>query len=194
MASEPRRIPPGPGEKYSSSQDLLIWLGEQFEQYGDIYRASIYGTNVYVVNAPQYAEHVLLKNWQNYPKGQAIKRIALLLGNGLMVSKGDFWMHQRRMIQPAFNRAALGALAGVITAANAGLIEKWERAARTKASVNITRDISLMILDIVLMSIFGDDYEEVAPQFRVVSDEAARNLEFALAFTSLGKSIVEVAE
>jgi len=154
MASELRRIPPGPVEKYSTDQDLLIWLGEQFARYGDIYRASIYGTNVYVVSAPEYVEHVLLKNWQNYPKGQAIKRIALLLGNGLMVSKGDFWTRQRRMIQPAFNRSALNALAGVITAANVELLGKWECAARAKASVNLTRDISLMILDIVLKSTF----------------------------------------
>jgi cytochrome P450 len=194
MTSESRRVPPGPLEKYDNSEDLLVWLGEQFQRYGDIYKASIYGTDAYVLTGPQYVEHVLLKRWQNYPKGQAIKRIALLLGNGLMVSKGEFWTRQRRMMQPAFNRSALGALVGVITVANAGLLEKWERAANAKASVNVTRDVSLMILDIVLKSIFGDDYEEVEPQFRVVSEEAARNLEFAVVFTSLGKTILTVAE
>jgi cytochrome P450 len=194
MASEVRRIPQGPIDKYNSCQDLLIWMGEQFEQFGDIYKASIYGADVYVVSAPEYVEHVLLKNWQNYPKGQAIKRIALLLGNGLMVSKGDFWARQRRMIQPAFNRGALNGLTGMIAAANVELLHKWTRAAEKNSSVNITRDISLMILDIVLMSIFGEDYQEVAPKFRVVSEEAARNLEFALIFTSLAKTIVHVAE
>jgi cytochrome P450 len=194
MASVLRRIPPGPVKKYDSGQDLLIWMGEQFDQFGDIYRASIYGRETYVISAPEHVEHVLLKNWQNYPKGQAIKRIALLLGNGLMVSTGDFWMRQRRMIQPAFTRAALGSLAGVITAANAGLLDKWTQAAKANATVNVTRDVSLVILDIVLMSIFGDDYEEVAPQFRVVSEEAARNLEFAVMLRSLGKITAEVAE
>jgi cytochrome P450 len=169
-------------------------MGEQFEQFGDIYRASVYGRETYVISAAEHVEHVLLKNWQNYPKGQAIKRIALLLGNGLMVSTGEFWMRQRRMIQPAFTRAALGSLAGVITAANAGLLDKWTRAAKANATVNVTRDVSLVILDIVLMSIFGDDYEEVAPQFRVVSEGAARNLEFAVMLRSLGKITAEVAE
>ena len=127
------QIPHGPAEKYSNSQDLLVWMGEQFERFGDIYKASIYGTDVYVISAPEYVEHVLLKNWRNYPKGQAIKRIALLLGNGLMVSKGDLWTHQRRMMQPAFNRGALRWLTGVITTANAGLLEKWESAEALKA-------------------------------------------------------------
>ncbi|MGB6309660.1 MAG: cytochrome P450, partial [Steroidobacteraceae bacterium] len=93
-----RRIPDGPADPYDAEQALLGWLHEKFNQFGDIYRASIYGANVYVVSTPQYAEHVLLKNWHNYTKGQAIKRIALLLGKGLMVSEGDFWIKQRRMI------------------------------------------------------------------------------------------------
>jgi cytochrome P450 len=194
MATTSRRIPDGPKEKYNSDEDLLLWLGRNIEQYGDLFRASIYGTDVYVVNAPQYADHVLLKNWQNYPKGQAIKRIALLLGNGLMVSKGELWMRQRRMMQPAFNRHALAPFAGIIIAANERLLRKWEQAGRAGTHVNATRDISLMILEIVLRAIFGDDYNLVAPQFQVVSDEAARNLEFAIAFTSLGKIIVEIAE
>lgn len=194
MASNPERIPQGPAAKYDSSDDLLTWLGEQFKQFGDIYRASIYGTNVYVISAPEYVEHVLLKNWQKYPKGLAIKRIALLLGSGLMVSKGELWKRQRRMIQPAFNRFAILGFAGVISAANARLIEKWESAARSHDSVNVTRDVSLMILEIVLRSIFGDDYDRVAPQFRVVSDEAARDLAFAHTFNALAETIIQLVE
>jgi len=193
METETRRIPLGPTEKYSSSDDLLDWLGKHFVEFGDIYRASIYGADVYVISAPDYVEHVLLKNWQNYPKGFAIKRIALLLGNGLMVSKGDLWKRQRRMIQPAFNRAALGELTGMITAANQRLLNKWANAARAEEAINVTRDISLTILEIVLLSIFGEDYEEVAPHFRLVSEEAARDLQFAHVFNMLGSRIVEIA-
>jgi cytochrome P450 len=193
VTKTPGRIPAGPDEPYRIGDDLLEYLGRNFAQYGDIFRASIYGTDVYAVNAPDYVDHVLLKNWQNYPKGQAIKRIALLLGNGLMVSKGEHWMRQRRMMQPAFNRNSLAGFAGVITAANERLLGKWQQAGRAGVSVNVTRDVSLMILEIVLLSIFGDDYSTVAPRFQVVSDETARSLEFAIAFTSLGNMIPEVA-
>jgi cytochrome P450 len=194
MATNRKRIPQGPAEKYDNSEDLLSWLGRQFNQFGDIYRASIYGTNVYVISAPDFVEHVLLKNWQNYPKGFAIKRIALLLGNGLMVSKGEVWKRQRRMIQPAFNRSAIGSLFGMITSTNARLLEKWEGAARAKLSVNVTRDVSLMILEIVLISIFGDDYDQVAPQFRVVSDETARDLAFAQTFTAHRDMVAKIID
>jgi len=138
-------------------------------------------------------ERVLLRNWQNYNKGQAIKRIALLLGNGLMVSKGEFWKAQRRMIQPSFQRSTLPALVEVIKSVNRQLLEKWVSAARGQATVNVTRDISLMILEIVLITIFGEDYATVAPHFNMVSDETMRDLRFATAFNALRKIVVAVA-
>jgi len=168
-------------------------MAEQFRRFGDIYKASIYGTDVYVVTDPRYADHVLRENWQNYRKGQAIKRIALLLGNGLMVSEGEVWKTQRRMIQPAFHSKVIGAMADVIIKANAALLEKWERTAQEQGHVNITRDISLMVLDVVLISLFGDDYRQVAPHFAILSEESSRNLQFAQEFRSLGQVVVQVA-
>jgi cytochrome P450 len=172
---------------------LLGWLREQFERYGDIYSASIYGAPVYVVSAPEYAEHVLLKNWQNYTKGQAIKRIALLLGKGLMVSEGDFWISQRRMVQPAFHRKAIGALVGVIAEANQELLAEWQRAAASASPVNVTRDLSRTVLQVVLRAIFGDDYAEGAPHFQILTDQPERDLQFAEAFKPLATVVVELA-
>ena len=187
------RIPPGPGEKYDTRQNLLEWMGEQFRLFGDIYKASVYGTSVYVISDPDYVQHVLRENWQNYVKGQAIKRVALLLGNGLMVSEGAFWKTQRRMIQPAFQRKAVAGLVGVITATNTALLRSWEQAAEKGESVNVTLDISRAVLEAVLKSIFGDDYAQVASGFNILSQEPMRNLEFAQTFASLSKVILEIA-
>jgi cytochrome P450 len=189
MTIKGSRIPPGPTEKYTTAQELLSWMDDHFRRYGNIYKASIYGASVYVISTPEYAQHVLCKNWQNYTKGQAIKRIALLLGNGLMVSEGEFWKRQRRMIQPAFHREAIGILTNVITRANFALLKRWEQAAKENKSVNITRDISLMVLEVTLTAIFGADYVRVAPHFKILSEESARDLQFAQKFRSLGKIV-----
>jgi cytochrome P450 len=193
MTCEQGRIPPGPAEKHDPSEDLLCWLKDQFDRFGSIYRASIYGTEVYVVSDPEYIDHVLRINWRNYKKGQAIKRIGFLLGNGLMVSEGELWKSQRRMIQPAFHEKAIAAMINVILAANLELLKKWTDAARERKSVNVTSDISHMILHVLLLAIFGDDYEQVAPHFIILSDVAARNLEFAQRFTPLGKMVSGIA-
>lgn len=191
--STPQRMPDGPVAKYDPSRDLLQWMSENLKRYGNIYRASVYGTDVYVVSDPSYADHILRTNWQNYRKGQAIKRIGFLLGNGLMVSEGKFWKSQRQMVQPAFHDQAIGALTNVIREANLGLLRKWKQAAQETRSVNITSDISLTILNIVLVSIFGDDTEQVAPHFKILSSDSSRNLQFAQAFRPLGQLISEIA-
>ncbi|HTW94728.1 MAG TPA: cytochrome P450 [Tepidisphaeraceae bacterium] len=193
MTLKQGRLPPGPAEKYDPSEDLLRWMNDQFNRFGSIFRASVYGTDVYVVSDPEHVDHVLRRNWQNYKKGQAIKRIGFLLGNGLMVSEGEFWKSQRRMIQPAFHDKAIGAVINVILAANTALLQKWKDAARAKESVNITSDISHMVLKVLLICIFGDDYEQVAPHFNILSDESARNLQFAQRFRPLGKIVSQVA-
>jgi cytochrome P450 len=189
-----RRIPPGPQEKYNTADDPLVWMEDQFNRFGSIYRASAYGTDVYVVSDPSYVDHVLRVNWQNYTKGFAIKRIGFLLGNGLMVSGGEFWKRQRQMIQPSFHEEAVAALINVIRTANLELLKNWTHAAQQKQNINVTNDISHMILKIVLISIFGEDYSEIAPHFSILSDEAARNLQFAEAFRPLGKVVIDVAK
>jgi cytochrome P450 len=187
------RIPAGPAEKFDSSQDLLAWMGDHLEQYGDIYKASVYGSTVYVISAPQYVEYVLLKNWQNFlRKGQAVKRIALSLGNGLISSNGELWVKQRRMIQPAFSRVAVSSLAGVVVDANRALHARWKKAALRREKVNVTRDVSALILEITLRSIFGNDYDKVAQPFGIVAEEA-RDLAFAQTCAALAKVIIEVA-
>jgi cytochrome P450 len=188
------QIPPGPQEKYRVTDDLLDWMSHQFSTFGDIYKASVYGTSMYATRDVEFAHHVLVENWQNYVKGQGIKRVALLLGNGLMVSKGELWKRQRRMIQPAFNHESVGTSTKVISTVNVELLRKWQLAARKNESVNVTRDVSGMALEVVLRVIFGGDYERVGSHFDLLSQEPARNMEFASSFRALGKIILQVID
>jgi len=194
MESEHGRIPRGPQEEYRVGEDLLNWMSRQFESFGDIYKASVYGTSVYATRNIEFAHHVLVENWQNYVKGQAIRRVALLLGNGLMVSKADVWKRQRRMIQPTFNHESIGHSAKLIVAVNTKLLRNWQLAAQRNESVNVTRDVSRMALEVVLRFILGDDYEQVGFHFDLLSQEPARNMEFAMSFRALGKMILQVIE
>jgi cytochrome P450 len=186
------RIPPGPEEPYDSADDLFCWITKNFDLYGDIYRASV-GTEVYVISAPEYCERVLRSNWQNYArKGQVVKRIALLLGNGLIASNGEFWANQRRMMQPAFSKNSISGAVEMIASINSELLDKWRQAAKRHEAVNVTRDVSSMVLKITLVAIFGDDYDMVAPHFNVLAEESARDLKFAGSFSPVVKIISEV--
>src|SRR5262245_54768519 len=53
---------------------------------------------------PEYIEHVLLTNRVNYQKSQILRHLlGPLLGNGLLISEGEFWRRQRRIAAPAFH-------------------------------------------------------------------------------------------
>jgi len=188
------RLPAGPKEKYKITEDLLEWMGRQFNEFGDIYKASIYGASAYVTRDIEFAHHVLVENWQNYVKGLTIKRVALLLGNGLMVSEGQLWKRQRKMIQPAFQHKSVGPLTKMFAAVNAKLLDKWQLAARSNESVNVTHDVSSMALEVVLRFIFGEDYDRVGFHFDLLSDEKVRNLDFASSFRALGDVILQVVD
>jgi cytochrome P450 len=194
MPVEPGLVPPGPQEERQNPIDLLDWMGHQFAKFGDTFRASLYGTNVYVTRDPAFAHHVLVENWQNYVKGQFIKRVAVLLGNGLMVSEGELWKRQRRMIQPAFHPESMAPLIKLIVTVNSALLKKWLMASQRNETINVTRDVSGMALEVILRSILGEDYERIGGQFNLLSAEQARDLQFAQAFRALGKFILEVAE
>jgi cytochrome P450 len=167
-------------------------MGRQFGIFGDIYKASIYGSSAYVMRDVGFVNRVLVENWQNYVKGQIIDRVALLLGNGLMVSEGELWKRQRRMIQPTFNHESIVTLIKVIVAVNSGLLQKWQLAAQKNESVNVTRDVSGMALEVMLRFIFGQDYEEVSSHFDILFEEQTRDMAFARSFRALGKVILQI--
>jgi cytochrome P450 len=188
------RVPLGPQQKFRVGEDLLQWMGRHFDTYGDIYSASVYGSSAYVTRDVEFAHHTLVENWHNYVKGQYIARVGLLLGKGLMVSKGELWRRQRRMIQPGFNADSVSTSAQLITSVNAKLLEKWQLAASKHEGVNVTRDVSSMALEVVLRFIFGKDYDRVETYFHLLSAEPARNMQFATSFRTLGKIIHEIVQ
>ena len=49
MRIETGMIPSGPAEAFDSADDLLVWMSANRAQHGDIFRARIYGSFVYVV-------------------------------------------------------------------------------------------------------------------------------------------------
>ncbi|MGA9883700.1 MAG: cytochrome P450 [Candidatus Acidiferrales bacterium] len=186
------RIPPGPQEEYRAADDLLKWMNHHFSAFGDIFKASAYGANIYATRDVDFAYHVLVENWQNYVKGLLIGRVGLLLGNGLMVSEGDVWKRQRRTTQPSFNRESISAWTGMMAMVNMRLCQKWEAAARQRDSVNVTRDASAMALEVVVRFLVGSDYDHIGPHFDLLTDQKARDMAFARSFRDLRKVVFQL--
>ena len=105
------RTIPGPkghfltGSISEVQQDRLSFLLELAKTYGDIVHLRLGPTSAVLVFHPDGVQHVLQDNHANYTKKtRAFAGLKPLLGNGLLVSDGDFWLRQRRLMQPAFHR------------------------------------------------------------------------------------------
>jgi cytochrome P450 len=191
---------PGPTEPLdiTFNQDVLPHLIAAFAQFGDAFRmfASVTNAPICVFSHPDHVRHVLVDNHHNYTKGIGIERVGILLGKGIMVSEGELWRRQRRMIQPAFHRDVIARMLAHITAANEQLLDTWITSANENREICITQDMSDVTLNIVLRSIFGDDLQAMAAPdgsnpFALLTDETERNLTFAYKFRALSKRIMD---
>jgi len=191
-------LPPASEQRFDigSTPDSLDRMREIYARHGDAYRVYAPGrqSHTWVFNHPDDVRRILITNHRNYAKGVGFDRIKILLGNGIIVSEGEFWKRQRRMMQPTFHRRILAQFDGSIARANDRLLAAWQEKCGRGEPVNVTDDMSEMTLEIVLRAIFGDDMEEMAREagenpFAVLTQESARDLRFAYRFRKLAALI-----
>ncbi|HNP33200.1 MAG TPA: cytochrome P450 [Flavobacterium sp.] len=83
-----------------------------FDQFGDTFSLKI-GKSKHVILSRdnEVAEYILQKNQKNFQKSELqTKFISKYLGKGLLTANGDFWLKQRRLIQPAFHKQKMNQL------------------------------------------------------------------------------------
>lgn len=83
-----------------------------FAELGDTFSIKIGKTkHVLLTRDNEIAEYVLQKNQKNYQKSELqTKFLSKYLGQGLLTVNGDFWLKQRRLIQPAFHKQKMNQL------------------------------------------------------------------------------------
>ena len=88
-------------------RDRLQFLVDLQRDYGDVVRIRFGPIEVVGIFHPEAIQRVLQDNHKNYSKEtRTYASLSLLVGNGLISSNGDFWLRQRRLMQPAFHRNA----------------------------------------------------------------------------------------
>lgn len=132
----------------------LRFLEQARERYGDIYTLDFGAAKVTMLNNPRHIQHVLVDRATNYRKGgQLWDSIRALLGNGLPVSEGDFWLRQRRMMQPHFHRRRLAGLTTHLVAATSESLAHWDAAAGQP--FNLAGAFSPITMRVITRMLFG---------------------------------------
>ncbi len=162
-SSERRRAPSPPGPRGHAllgvlpaiRRDPLGFFLRAARDYGDVVALDLPFQKVFLVAHPDYVKHVLQDRYRNYGKGRLAGKMRFALGDGLLTSEGEAWQRQRRLLQPAFQRAHIATLDGPIAAALDGLIASWSDVAERGRPIDVAREMSRLTLDIFLRAMFG---------------------------------------
>jgi cytochrome P450 len=100
---------------------------------------------------PDFINYVLKENHRNYSKSElSTERAVHFFGNGLLFSNGDYWLRQRRLIQPAFHREKLKGLYDIII----NTIDEFLLKFPTGSGIDIYPLIHELSFNILIQSLF----------------------------------------
>ena len=162
-----RATPPGPPPVTNNPLSLLRYarafqadpikfVGDRFKKYGDVYYTVFRGTPLYIFQHPEHMREILVTKGQSFGKpttGLTAAQLKRFLGQGLVTSNGDLWRKQRRMINPAFARRRLMALAPHMTELAAECRETWAPG----QTMDVATEMMSLTLGIVTRALFAQD-------------------------------------
>jgi cytochrome P450 len=109
----------------------------------------------FLINKPKYIEHVLLTNHKNYSKSHFLRRmLGPLLGDGLLISEGEFWRRQRRIAAPAFHNKHIAQLVAAMASCTETTLARWRAATRP---IDVAAEMMALTLNIIARTMFSTD-------------------------------------
>ncbi|MGD8573392.1 MAG: cytochrome P450 [Gammaproteobacteria bacterium] len=169
-------------------RDPLGFLARCAADYGALSAFRLGPTRYVLVNEPGLIEQVLQPRTESLRKPRDVRKLRVLLGNGLLTSEGEAWRRQRRLLQSVFHNERIAACSGIMLAESERLLAEW-----VPGQVrDIHRDMSALALRVAGRSLFGADVggrvEEIGramagimPRFEAVMP-AGRPLPFSIPF------------
>lgn len=110
-------MPPGYGffpsmvRTYKQTKNPIGTMQESMRRFNGTYAVNLGMLRMIATQNPGLVEHVLKTNHRNYPKSELqTEYLGKFLGKGLLTSNGDYWLKQRRLIQPGFHTEKIHAL------------------------------------------------------------------------------------
>ncbi len=149
--------------RMSSDGATLLKELTALARHGPVAGFSVGPVQVVLVTGPEEIRHVLLENARNYIKGHKLDELRPVIGNGLLSSEGDFWLKQRRLLQPAFHRSRMQGLAALMCEATDEALRSWEERA-DGAPFEVTEAMATLTLDIVGRALLGTRLRGEAPR------------------------------
>jgi cytochrome P450 len=122
-------------------------------EYGDFVPLRLGPTRAVLLSHPDLVEEVLVARNHDFRKNDGARRLSSLLGNGLVLSEGDFWRRQRRLAQPAFHRQRIAGYGETMVTYAERMLAGW----RDGETRDVHREMVEVTFQIAARTLFGTE-------------------------------------
>ncbi|KAF5462424.1 hypothetical protein F2P56_018430 [Juglans regia] len=149
------------------AHDYTSTLFPYFEQwrkeYGLIYTYSTGMRQHLYVNQPELVKEMNQCITLGLGKPSYVsKRLAPMLGNGILRSNGHIWEQQRKIVAPEFFMDKVKGMMGLMLESAQTLVRKWEDSIEaqggTSADIQVDEDLKGVSADVISRACFGSSY------------------------------------
>ena len=153
----------------------LQFITDVGRTYGDMAYFRMGRVRAYVVNHPQLIREVLVTKHKSFRRPPMLVRpLAKVDGQGLVLSEGDLWLRQRRLMQPAFNPKRFEGYAHITVEYTRRMLDRWS----TGAALDVAEEMTHLTLEIIAKTLFDVEVSEQTARLgqavRVISEEYTR--------------------
>jgi cytochrome P450 len=154
--------------------DMLGLFTRTAREYGGIAQFKLLNKSYLLVTNPDYVKYILQDNYKNYIRGRSVETGRVLLGNGLPLTDGDFWLRERRMLQPAFHRERLGKLVDTVTTVIDTFMQDWSGKAEQAQILDVDDEMMRLTLTTIIKSMFSSPIDDKIPSLSHAFQAASR--------------------
>jgi len=149
-----------------SPLDLFLDLAVRYPGVARFWQPVIM-TDMYVLSDPEYLEHVMLRNPSTYISAiRDVSEIDFVLGNGLLVNRGESWEKQHRLIAPMFHRKSVRNFANLMLEETRRMMDRWRDAIDREEPLNLLEEMKRLTLLVICRALFTADVEDYVSTVR----------------------------
>jgi len=162
-------FPPGPGEGKlgclpKMRANPMQFLEEVAHEYGGIARINMGSYYSYLVSEPKLIKEVLVDNYEKYKKNTRYKQVRMVIGEGMLLSEGDIWKHQRVTAQPKFTAKSLDAQVDWLVELSAEFIDSWQANVENKKPLELEFQFNMLTQLLAGVWVMGKGFESRASE------------------------------
>lgn len=137
-------------------RDPLRFVLDVARTHGAVAQYRVAHVRMYQISHPAGVQRVLHDNHRNYSKDvPTFGTLKLIVGNGLFTSDGDFWLRQRRLMQPAFHRRRVAAFGELMTNATLEMLKRWRSQMAHEQPLDLAAEYTRLTLEVATRALFS---------------------------------------